>query len=205
MSFTGANNTRVPAPVSAATTTALQGGQATYGLSVSGVEGFTGLVGLALTGLPPGVSATFTPPTLAPGQQGTLTLTVGGTAATGSVPLTVTGTATISGAPRSHSVGLTLGVEAGGRTALAGQVLVVDGTPLPGVRLTLAGLTATTNAAGAFLLLDVPAGTQTLSVDANAARPGFPIYGVDVTLVAGQTTPSPPSRSPHPHPPSGSR
>lgn len=51
------------------TATALQGSQAIYSLSVSGVEGFTGLVSLALSRLPPGVSATFTPPTLAPGQH----------------------------------------------------------------------------------------------------------------------------------------
>jgi RHS repeat-associated protein len=184
-----------------ATGTALQGGQATFALSVSGVDGFTGLVSLALTGLPAGVAASLEPPTLAPGQGGRLTLTVGGSVPTGSAALTLTGTSPIAGAPRSHSVSLTLGVEAGGRTALSGQVLLVDGTPLPGVRLTLAGLTTTTDAAGAFLLLDLPAGTQPLSVDANVARPGFPIYGVDVTLVAGQLTTLPPFRLTPPPPP----
>jgi hypothetical protein len=69
------------------------------------------------------------------------------------------------------------------------------------VRLTLAGLTTTTDAAGAFLLLDVPADTQPLSVDANVARPGFPIYGVDVTLTAGQLTVLPPFRLTPPPPP----
>ncbi len=47
----------------------------------------------------------------------------------------------------------------------------------------------------------MPTGTQTLAVDANAARPGFPIYGVDVTLTAGQTTVLPPFRLTPPPPP----
>jgi len=82
-----------------------------------------------------------------------------------------------------------------------GQVTLVDGTPIVGVRLTLAGTTTSSDAGGNFRLLDVPAGQQMLGVDANAAQAGLPIYAVDVMLVAGQATQLAPFRITPPPPP----
>jgi RHS repeat-associated protein len=173
---------------------ALQGGQASYAVSVNGSGGFAGLVSLAVSGLPSGVTGTFTPPFLAPGQSGSLTLQVGASAAAATTSFSVTGSAIFEGASRTRSVSLAVQVLAGGRTALGGQFLTTDGAPIAGVQLRLDAVQARTDAAGNFFLLDVPAGAQQLMIDANAARPGFPIYAVEVTLTAGQTTVLPPLR-----------
>ena len=80
------------------------------------------------------------------------------------------------------------------------------GSPSPtarrsaGVRLTIGPARASTDAAGNFQLLDVPAGPQMLGIDANAARPGLPIYAVEVMLVAGQATQLAPLRITPPPP-----
>jgi len=64
-------------------------------LSVTPVSGFTGTVGLAVTGLPAGVTASFSPasPVLSSTSavSSTLTFAVGTTAAAGTYPLTITG------------------------------------------------------------------------------------------------------------------
>ncbi len=166
----------------------LQGGRVIYSVSVTGVEGFTGLVALSASGLPTGASAVFSSPTLAPGQLATMTVTTSATTPTATSTLTVSGTSTIEGAPVTHTATATLQVLSAGPTAVSGQITVVDGAPIQGVRVSLGSQTTTTDAGGNFLLTNLPSGTQTISIDANVARPGFPIYGVDVTLAAGQTS-----------------
>ncbi|MGH7427765.1 MAG: carboxypeptidase regulatory-like domain-containing protein, partial [Candidatus Methylomirabilaceae bacterium] len=179
----------------------LQGGQVIFTLSATGVEGFTGLVALSASGLPAAASARFSSPSLSPGQLGTMTVTTGGTTPTATSTLTVSGTSTIEGAPVTHTATATLQVLSAGPTAVAGQITVADGSPIQGVRVSLGAQITTTDAGGNFLLTNLPSGTQTISIDANIARPGFPIYGVDVTLAAGQTTVLQPFRITPPPPP----
>lgn len=64
----------------------------------------------------------------------------------------------------------------------------------------MAGQTTQTDGGGNFQFLDVSAGIQMLGVDAAPIGPSFPMYGMDVTLVAGQTTQLPPFRIAPPPP-----
>jgi RHS repeat-associated protein len=170
----------------------LAGTSATCTVSVIDVGGshpFTTLATLSVTGLPAGVTGTFAPTaTVGGGQLRTLTLTAASGAPAVATTLSLAATATVDGSSvtRNATVGLT--IVPGGRTAALGQVTLVDGTPLEGVRFTLAGTTTASDAGGNFQLLDVPAGTQMLGIDADAARPGLPIYGLEVVLVPGQAT-----------------
>jgi Predicted membrane protein len=74
-----------------------QGTQATDTITVSSVNGFDSTVDLSVSGLPSGVTATFSPASVAPTSGGsatsTLTLTASPTATTGSATLAVAGTA----------------------------------------------------------------------------------------------------------------
>ncbi|RCS28861.1 hypothetical protein DEO45_14260 [Rhodanobacter denitrificans] len=74
-----------------------QGGQATDTITVSGFNGFNSFVNLSVSGLPSGVTATFSPASLMPSSGGsvtsTLTLSAASSAAVGSATVTVTGVA----------------------------------------------------------------------------------------------------------------
>jgi len=70
-----------------------QASQATDTITVSGLNGFNSSVNLSVSGLPSGVTATFSPTSLMPPGTSTLTLSAGPTAAIGSATVTVTGTA----------------------------------------------------------------------------------------------------------------
>jgi len=67
-----------------------QGGSATSTVTVVPLNGFTGSVSLSATGLPSGVTASFTPTSTA--TTSVMTLTASGTAAPGTATVTVTGT-----------------------------------------------------------------------------------------------------------------
>jgi RHS repeat-associated protein len=174
--------------------TVLQGSATTYTveLTPASTEPFTGLAALTVTGLPAGVTATLRPSPHPGVPRPTPRVTGDASAPVGASTLTVTATAAIDARSLTRTVDVTLIVQAGGRTALVGQVMLVDGTPLEGVILTFAGLegqpTQRTDSAGNFQFLDLPASTHTLSVDTTPVNPTFPIYGVDVTLTTGQTT-----------------
>lgn len=66
-----------------------QGASATSTITVTGTNGFTGSVALSATGLPSGVTATFTPASTT--GTSTLTLTASSTATTGPATVTITG------------------------------------------------------------------------------------------------------------------
>jgi hypothetical protein len=70
-----------------------QASQATDAVTVSGRNGFNSSVNLSVSGLPSGVTATFSPTSLTPSGTSTLTLSAGPTAAVGSATVTVTGSA----------------------------------------------------------------------------------------------------------------
>jgi RHS repeat-associated protein len=182
----------------------VQGTSTTYTISLvnSGGASFTGLATLSVGGLPSGVTGVFLPAaTASGGQLRTLTLTAAPSAALGLAAVTITASAILEGASAARTAMATVAVIPGGRTAALGQVTLVDGTPIAGVRLTLAGTTTSSDAGGNFRLLDVPAGQQMLGVDAHAAQSGLPIYAVDVMLVASQATQLAPFRITPPPPP----
>lgn len=76
-------------------------------VTITAINGFTGTVGLSISGLPPLVTASFTPASVAGGSgTSTLTFVVDHRAKQGIYPLSVTGTS----GPLSHSTSVTLTV-----------------------------------------------------------------------------------------------
>src|SRR5882724_250268 len=65
-----------------------------------------------------------------------------------------------------------------GVTALAGQVLKLDGTPLKHVTLMIGDRKAFTDATGRFLLTNIPAGHSTMTILGNTANTSTRTYGI---------------------------
>lgn len=101
---------------SASTASVAPGASTTLTLTATRTGGFTGSIALTATGLPTGVTASFSPSTLTSGQTtSTLTLTAAATAATGTFTLTLRGNST--GQPeRTAAVAVTVGGGTGGST-----------------------------------------------------------------------------------------
>ena len=81
---------------------------------------------------------------------------------------------------------------ADGITALAGQVLTLNGKPLDKVTLQIGGRSVTTDATGRFLLSEIPAGHQVMLIEGRTASRNKQVYGtfkVGVKIVAGKTNP----------------
>lgn len=165
-----------------------------------GTEPFTGLAALAVTQAPPDVRSALGAPTLTGGRSTTLTLQPVSSAGT-SGPVVIEATAVVDGATVRHTTTVELDVVPIAATALGGRLVLVDETPIVGARLTLAGATRETDAAGNFLFVDAPSGRHMLGVDVDAARPGLPIYAIDVELAAGTPTLLPTLRITPPPPP----
>src|SRR5262249_28455929 len=125
----------------------------------SGQTAFTQLATLTATGLPSGIAASFDPPQITAGAQSTMRLAVNSSVSAGSYPFTVQASALVDGVPLNRTVQATLVVQASGQTTLAGRVLSTTKEPIMGATVSLDGKTATTDAAGAFLLIGVMAGT----------------------------------------------
>ena len=96
----------------------------------------------------------------------------------------------VSGAPSTPWASLRPLRAGKGRTALTGQVLEQDGTPLPGVRVGIAGspVVTMTDGSGRFLLSGVPAGRQVLVVDGDTGGRRFGTYEVAADLEDHRTT-----------------
>ena len=82
------------------------GNSASYTVSATALNGFSGSVSLSVSGLPSGATASFNPTSIGGGASSTLTVTTATTTPTGSPTLTITGT---SGS-LSHSITVTLTV-----------------------------------------------------------------------------------------------
>lgn len=151
----------------------------------NGQNPVTGFVSLAATGLPTGMSGSFTPSQIAGGQVATLTLN-SGTAPTGLTTITVSATAVIDGQTIVRQSPLQVNVLAAGTSTLAGRILASkDDAPLSGAVVKLGALSATTDASGNFLLTTVPNGPQVLLIDgpSDAYPKDLP---VPVTITANQ-------------------
>ncbi|KAF0236623.1 MAG: RHS repeat-associated core domain-containing protein, partial [bacterium] len=108
----------------------------------------------------------------------------------GTYNLIVTASASVGGIIETHSVNITLVVQAASQTTLSGRVLSSEDEPLGGVGVALDGRSVTTNAAGAFLLSNITAGNnRAILVDGRtASTPGrsYPVIAEPVNIVAGQ-------------------
>jgi RHS repeat-associated protein len=65
-----------------------------------------------------------------------------------------------------------------GVTAVAGQVLTLDGKPLANVTLQISGVSAHTDSTGRFLLQSINAGQQVLNIDGRTANKPGRTYGI---------------------------
>jgi hypothetical protein len=83
----------------------IQGGNVSYNVSVSALNGFTDTVNLAVSGLPSGATATFVPTSISGSGPSTLTVTTAGSSPAGTFTLTITGKTASS---LTHSTSATL-------------------------------------------------------------------------------------------------
>ena len=171
---------------------AIQRGTATYGVFLTSEQAtFTQMARLSVTGAPNGVRATFDPPQITSGARSTLSLNLADAdLAPGSYNFTIQAAAEVDGRELIRTAAATLNVQPAGRTTLSGLVFSTDKEPIIGATVSLDGRTATTDAAGAFLLFDVTAGTERpLMVDgrtASAPNRSYPIILEPANIVAGQ-------------------
>lgn len=152
---------------------------------------FTQLVRLSAVGLPAGVQANFDAPQITAGASSTLSLLLANsTVAAGSYSFTVRAAAHIDGREQVRTATATLNVIAAGQTTLSGRVLSTSQEPVVGATVSLDGRTSTTDAAGAFLLSDVSAGTnRPVMVDgrtASAPNRTYPVILEPATVIAGE-------------------
>ena len=182
--------------VAPSTTTAVQGGTGTYVVYVTSAQStFSQLANLTATGLPAGITATFSPAQITAGANSTLSVQLSGTISPGSYPFTIHGVASIAGNDIERTAGATLNVMAGGQTTLSGRVLSTDNEPIIGATASLDGKTAMTDAAGSFLLAGITAGTnRPLMIDgrtANSPNKTYPVIIEPANVVAGQANINP--------------
>lgn len=177
--------------------TAARGASASYPITITRGGGYTGNVDLAATGVPTGVTATFTPATLTSGvTASTLTLAVGPTAAAGTNTITVT--ASGSGVTAQQTT-VTLTVPTPAITLVSGSATasVVQGatTTIPvtvtrtngftgPIDIAVTGLPAGITAAPLSIADGATTGTLTLTATSAAAATTTP---VNITLTASGT------------------
>ncbi len=144
--------------ISPSSQTVAPGASATYAVSVASIGGSTQTVALSVSGLPSGVTGTFSPTSVAAGGSSTLTVTASSTA-TGSSSFNVTGT---SGAT-SHSTAASVTVSSSG-----GGNTLQNGVPVTG--LSGAGGSQQT------WTIAVPAGQATLTVQISGGTGDADLY-----------------------------
>jgi hypothetical protein len=153
--------------LSASSVTVAAGGSGTSTITTAVTSGSAETVTLAVSGLPPGVTAPVVPSSITSGGSTTATVTVGSTVAPGSYTLTVTGTA----ASGSHMASFTLTVVEGPPTITSfsptsgpvGTVITINGTNLEGaIKVTFKDLSGIiTKDSDGKIKVKVPVGATT--------------------------------------------
>ncbi len=174
--------------------TVLRGGQGHLAIGLLPVGSFTGLVQLMASGLPVGITAQFSSTTLTAGQTAYLSVSTTGTLPLGPVSFTLIGTSQLDNGLSTQTLPVTINVVGNNsQSQVAGQFRVLpDGVPISNVRVNIGSVQGQTDAAGNFVLQNVPTGSQLLHIDANVADPGMPIYSVNLDIGAGQAITLPP-------------
>ncbi len=178
--------------VAPSTATAVQRTAATYLVQLtSNHPTFTQLARLTVAGLPSGVEATLEPSQLTAGASATLTLNLANAnLAAASYSFTINAAADIDGNEAVRSAPANLSVIAAGQTTLAGRVLSTEDEPIVGATISLDGQSATSDAAGTFLLTGVTAGlNRPVMIDgrtASAPNRTYPVLAEPANIVAGE-------------------
>ena len=116
--------------------TVVAGGSATYTITVTAIDGFTGTVQFSATGLPAGATAQFNPPTISGSGTTTLTITTAANTPTATYPIQLTGTS----GTLSHRGNVNLNVGSAGT-----DFTDFGGSVSPGSVTTQAGASASFN------------------------------------------------------------
>ncbi len=158
------------------------GGGTSYSVSTSAVNGFTGSIGLSVSGLPANATGTFSPTPVNVGSGSTLTITTASNTPPGSYSLTITGTSgsltsttnvtlnvtgpasfTLLATPSSQTV------NPGGGTSYSVSTTAVNGFTGT-ISLSVSGLPA--NATGTFYPTSVSVGgSATLTITTASSTP----------------------------------
>ena len=172
---------------------AVQGGVASYAITLSTQGDFTNLVSLSVANVPADVSVTLSSPAISANQTVYLTLSPSAATTAGVVSVTLVGTTNLETGLKTDTLPLNLNVLAGGgQTHVSGQFLTADSDiPIPGVIVNIGANQVTTDAAGRFLLQNVPSGLQKLIISGDTPAGAYS-YSVDYTLAAGQAHVLPP-------------
>jgi uncharacterized membrane protein len=181
--------------VSPASQTLIIGGSTTYSASVSAINGFSGTVALAASGLPTGAAASFSPTSVSGSTASTMTVTTSASTPAGTYHVTITGT---SGSLQ-HTVQTTLVVSASsdfnfaaspasqtvspnGSTTFTSTVNAVGGFT-GAVTFAASGLPA--GATASFSPTSVSgSGSSTLTVATTASTP-VGTYPITITATSG--------------------
>ncbi|HKQ77424.1 MAG TPA: IPT/TIG domain-containing protein, partial [Blastocatellia bacterium] len=179
----------IAAPSTAST---VQGSLVNYVITLTSQQpDFTQLAALSLQGAPTGSTVTFTSNQITGGASSTLSLRTASNLSPGNYQFTVSATALIDGVQTVRTTNATVNVLAAGQTTLSGRVLNEDREPIHGATVSLDGKTATSDAAGGFLLSGVNAGAdRPVMVDgrtASAPNRSYPVIAEPATIVAGQS------------------
>ena len=173
----------------------IAGGTATYPVGVAALSGFSGEVGLSVSGLPAAVgTAAFSPPAVAGAGTSQLTVTTLPGSPGGTFPLTITGssgqlsrsrTVSLVVTARDFTVTASPATVAVSRrqTATYSVTLAQLGGPVGPVTLAVAGLPAGATASASPNPAGAP-GTSTLMVRTGSATPRG-TFGLTVTGTAG--------------------
>lgn len=189
--------------------TLVAGQSVAVAVDIQGAAGFSQLADLTVTGLPAGLSASFSPTRISTGHTSVLTLSADAAQPPPAADLTITAAANIDGVAVSQSAAVHVGVGAP-TTSLLGRIVVADAreVPLSGVTVTMLGKngnggttnctgSTTSDAAGNFALAGLGAGCvgpQLVGYDGTTATSPVGEYaGVNLiyTFTAGQVTTSP--------------
>ncbi len=167
------------------------GDEVTFPFLVVGGLGFTNLVNVAIDSLPAGLTAKLSANQVAPGRSFDLVLQVPRSQSAGRLDISLSFSTRFKGEIFTQAVRATINVIPLNVTTLSGRILTAEDIPAPvgGAEITLAGKKTTSDFGGNFVLVDVPAGTQTVEIDGRPAstdRFSFPKITVPVTLTPGQ-------------------
>lgn len=189
--------------------TAIAGQSVSVAVSVSSESGFTQSVALGVSGVPPGVTATFVPATITAGQTSILTLSSPSGQPPRTTSLLVSASATVEGLPQTQDAQVDF-TEAEATTSLLGRIVVADTdeVPIAGVTVKMLGkngnggttscrASTVSDAAGNFALTNLDTGCvgpQLVGYDGlTATSPPGDYAGVNLvyTLKPGEATVSP--------------
>ena len=187
----------------------IQGQSTTFAVTLNSANGFTGLSTLSVTGLPSGITASFSPSSISVNQTSILTLSAPASQPTSTSSLSVSASATIGGQSVKQTASVSLKIT-GVTTTFLGRTVVDNAaqTPLAGVVVTFLGVddkgnitgcsaNTASDASGNFVLTNLPTdctGPQLVGYNGlTATSPAGQYAGVNLsyTIVAGQVTTSP--------------